>query len=127
MSNDYRSDLSKAKNLGASGSGSHHWWHQRFTAIVIALTVFWVFYFFAGISDNQISGIIDLLQRPINSIMLIIFSIFTIYHGMLGMQVIIEDYVHCRILRLSMIVTIKIFAILTIITFIMSILFLIKL
>ncbi len=123
MKNKYRSDLSKAKNLGASGSASHHWLHQRVTAIIIGLMVFWVFYFASKICANGTSGIISSIQNPINAIMLMVFSIMIMYHGVLGMQVVIEDYVHCRIAKLILLLTTQIFAIFTTISFIVAVLY----
>jgi succinate dehydrogenase / fumarate reductase, membrane anchor subunit len=117
---EYRSDFSIAKNLGASGSGTKHWWHQRFTAIIMALMIGWVFYFFNQISIRNLPELIEHLQKPINVVMMLIFSISMMYHGVLGMQVVIEDYVHCRIMRLAFLLGTQIFAIITTIAFIVT-------
>jgi succinate dehydrogenase / fumarate reductase membrane anchor subunit len=122
----YRSNLSKAKNLGASGSGSHHWWHQRFTAAIMALMVFWLFSFFWHMDVTSTDGIVASFANPINAIMLIIFEMIMMYHGVLGMQVIIEDYVHCRIMRLIALMVIQIFAIITTVAFAVTILYMMK-
>jgi len=127
MKNKYRSKLYQAKNLGASGSGSHHWWHQRFTALLIALMTFWVFYFFSELSVGPISQVLDCLQNPLNAIMLVMFLTTSMYHGVLGIQVVIEDYVHCRLLRLTLVLTTQICAIFTAVAFIVTILYVMRL
>ncbi len=117
MKSEYRSDLSKAKNLGAAGSGSHHWWHQRLTAIIISLMILWVISFFGDISKSNITTAISHLRKPFNIIMLLILFFTVMYHAVLGMQVVIEDYISCRAYRFVLVVGIQIFAIITAISF----------
>ncbi|HJK88565.1 MAG: succinate dehydrogenase, hydrophobic membrane anchor protein [Candidatus Megaira endosymbiont of Mesostigma viride] len=117
MKSEYRSDLSKAKNLGAAGSGSHHWWHQRLTAIIISLMILWVISFFGDISKSNITTAISHLRKPFNTIMLLILFFTVMYHAVLGMQVVIEDYISCRAYRFVLVVGIQIFAIITAISF----------
>jgi succinate dehydrogenase / fumarate reductase, membrane anchor subunit len=117
MKSEYRSDLSKAKNLGAAGSGSHHWWYQRLTAIIISLMILWVISFFGDISKSNITTAISHLRKPFNIIMLLILFFTVMYHAVLGMQVVIEDYISCRAYRFVLVVGIQIFAIITAISF----------
>jgi len=117
MKGKYRSDLSKAKNLGAASSGSHHWWHQRLTAIIISIMILWVIYFFGEISKKDFTTVISHLQKPFNIVMLVILFLTVMYHAVLGIQVVIEDYISCRIYRIVLIVGIQIFAIITAISF----------
>ena len=117
MKSEYRSDLSKAKNLGAAGSGFHHWWHQRLTAIIISIMILWVIYFFGEISKSNFTTVISHLQKPFNIAMLVILFLTVMYHAVLGMQVVIEDYISCRIYRFVLVVGIQIFAIITAILF----------
>lgn len=117
MKSEYRSDLSKAKNLGAAGSGSHHWWYQRFTAIIISVMIFWVISFFGDIFNSNITTVVSHLQKPFNIVMLLILFFTVMYHAVLGMQVVIEDYISCRVSRFVLVVGIQIFAIITAISF----------
>lgn len=121
--NLYRSNLSKAKNLGAAGSGVHHWWHQRFTAVILLLITAWVYCFAWDLGNAETSGIIDVFQKPYHVIMLSLFVIFGLYHAALGMQVVIEDYVHCRFMRLALLLTTQVFSIITAFAFIIAILY----
>ena len=123
MKNKYRSDLSKAKNLGSAGSGSGHWWHQRLTAILLILITAWLFYFFWDISNSMPSEIIEVFNKPYHVLMLTLFVMAGFYHAALGMQVVIEDYVHCRAVRLSLILMVQIFSIVTALAFILAVLY----
>ncbi|MDC0864545.1 succinate dehydrogenase, hydrophobic membrane anchor protein [Rickettsiaceae bacterium] len=119
----FRSNLSKAKNLGSSGSGSGHWWHQRFTAIIMVLSVVWLFSFSSSVKGLGASGIIEIMKEPCNIVMLTIFIITAFYHSVLGMQVVIEDYISCRAARLALLLMIQIFSIVTVTSFIVAIIY----
>ena len=123
MKNKYRSDLSKAKNLGSAGSGSGHWWHQRLTAILLTLITAWLFCFSWEISNSTQSEIIEVFKKPYHVLMLTLFVMAGFYHAALGMQVVIEDYVHCRAVRLSLILMVQIFSIVTALAFILAVLY----
>lgn len=127
MKNKFRSELSKAKGLGSAGSGSHHWWHQRVTALMLALMVAWLFCFTWSVANQEPSGVLNILQKPYNIIMLSLFILVSFYHASLGMQVVIEDYVTCRIVRLALLLCIQLFSILTVISFLVAVLHIIKL
>ena len=123
MKNKYRSDLSKAKNLGSAGSGSKHWWHQRFTAILLTLFTGWVFCFAFEISHSEQYEIIEFFKRPYHVVILCLFVLVGFYHAALGMQAVIEDYVHCRAVRLVLLLTTQIFSIVTALAFILAVLY----
>ncbi len=122
MKNKYRSDLAIAKNLGSAGSGSVHWWHQRVTAVILTMATFWLVCFSWNLSGSEVSGIIDVVKKPYNIVMLTLFTVAGFYHAALGIRVIIEDYVHCRAIRLTLVLLVQIFSIVTIISFIIAVL-----
>ena len=120
MKNKYRSDLAIAKNLGSAGSGSVHWWHQRVTGGVLTIATIWLICFSWNLSGLEVSGIIEVVKKPYNIVMLILFTIAGFYHAALGMRVILEDYIHCRAIRLVLVLLVQIFSIVTIISFVMA-------
>ena len=75
MKNKYRSDLSIAKNLGSAASGSSHWWHQRFTAILMVLMTGWLVCFSWSLSGSELTQIIEIIKKPYNIIILTLFTI----------------------------------------------------
>jgi|APSaa5957512535_1039671.scaffolds.fasta_scaffold192101_2 succinate dehydrogenase / fumarate reductase, membrane anchor subunit len=123
MKNKFRSDLSIAKNLGSAASGSRHWWHQRFTAIILVISTIWLFVFSWELSGLERGGVIEVIKNPYNVIMLSIFTLTGFYHAALGMQVVIEDYVTCRAYRLVMLLIVQIFSIVTAIAFLVAVLY----
>lgn len=121
MKNKFRSDLSIAKNLGSSGSGSCHWLKQRVTAIILVLFTLCLMKLIHGLSQvSSNAEIVAILKKPYNITLMIIFVATGIYHGMIGMQVVIEDYIHCRVMKISMILATQILCLVTIISFIVA-------
>jgi len=87
------SPLNKAKGLGSAKEGSGHWIAQRISAIALIPLIIW---FLSSLAKIASGGYIDTtmwLTNPINAVLCILFIIAMFYHGALGMQVIIEDYV----------------------------------
>jgi succinate dehydrogenase / fumarate reductase membrane anchor subunit len=123
MKNKFRSDLYKAKNLGSAGSGSGHWWHQRFTAILLTLMTGWVFCFSWQLSGAELGEIIEVFKNPVHIVMVALFAIIGFYHAALGMQIVIEDYIHCRAMRLILLLSTQIFSIVTVFAFIVAVLY----
>jgi len=117
--------LAKAKNLG-SGGGTHHWWMQRMTALVMLPLIGWLVYFIHSISGQDAVGVMQYLQKPYNLIPALLFLMTGLYHGSLGMQVVIEDYVSNLSARYFLIIAVKIFTIVTILSGIVALLSLIK-
>lgn len=123
MKNNYRSDLSKAKHLGSSGSGASHWWYQRFTAILLIILTGWVFCFFKEINHAELGSIVEIFKKPHHIVLIILFVLSGIYHAILGIQVIIEDYIDYRVVRIILLLTTQIFSIITVIAFILAVLY----
>lgn len=121
---DLRSPLSKARGLGSAKSGMHHWLMQRLSGLVLASLVIWIFYFIIMIADKSSMEIILVLQDPFNIIPLIILVLTSFYHGSLGMQVVIEDYVSNLSIRWSLIIFIKGLSYITIISTISALIYL---
>lgn len=93
---DLRSGLSKARGLGSAHEGVHHWWMQRVSAIALIPLVAWfVVVVIKATKIHGIDGVMYLLASPLNAIAMILFLGTAIYHGTLGVKVVIEDYVHC--------------------------------
>jgi succinate dehydrogenase / fumarate reductase membrane anchor subunit len=95
-----RTPLSRVRGLGASGHGVEHWWLQRVTAIAnIPLIVSFVI-IVAALAGSSYAEAIDLISHPLIAIILALAVVSVCLHMRLGMQVIIEDYVHAPGLRL---------------------------
>lgn len=99
--------LAKVKGMGASGEGSRHWWHQRLSALVlIPLTIWFLFSIVDHLGESR-QMVLQWIAHPLTAICLIVYSMSMLYHAQLGIQVVIEDYVHRRGLRLTLLLLAK--------------------
>ena len=107
MKKDLRSPLAKAKGLGASGSGSHHFWLQRMTALALIPIIMYLVFSIALIPEASYSAVIAWLQAPFNAIMMALLVVVSFQHAHLGLQVILEDYLSNHSTRLIAIIAVK--------------------
>ncbi|GCD53902.1 succinate dehydrogenase, hydrophobic membrane anchor protein [Acetobacter pasteurianus] len=89
-----RSQLGRARGLGSGHSGVGHWWAERVTAAsLLPLSTWFVVQMFRlGGADH--AEVVKWGGKPVNATMLIALIITTFYHAQLGLQVIVDDYVH---------------------------------
>jgi succinate dehydrogenase / fumarate reductase membrane anchor subunit len=103
----YRSDIKRVKGLGTAKHGFSHWWMQRLSAVLMIPLGLWFFYSLMSIETVSADSVIMWLQQPVQAILMALWVITVVYHGALGMQVIIEDYVHGKAMALTLLVLIK--------------------
>jgi succinate dehydrogenase / fumarate reductase membrane anchor subunit len=97
--NDLRTPLSRVAGLGAAKSGTGHFWWQRVTAVAnIPLVITFVVILVSLFGRNQAAAQ-QILGTPIIAITMLLFIASITYHMRLGMQVVIEDYVHGELIR----------------------------
>jgi succinate dehydrogenase / fumarate reductase membrane anchor subunit len=102
-----RSKLGRARGLGSAKSGLHHWWVQRLTAIaLVPLSIYFVITVLVlnGRAQAEVAGYIS---KPWNAVLLIATIVALFYHLSLGLQVVIEDYVHSEALRRGVLVVVQ--------------------
>ncbi len=94
---DLRSPLSRVKGLGSAKDGTHHFWHQRLTALLLIPLVLWLGFSLAAMPVDH-ATLVDWVRQPLVTIALVLLIGTTFYHAKLGLQVVIEDYVasHAR-------------------------------
>lgn len=89
-----RSDLGKVRGLGSAKSGTEHFWMQRVTAISnVPLVIFLVWFIVSHMGSTRVDFIASVKHPLIAVALLLAFASF-LYHMRLGLQVVIEDYVH---------------------------------
>ncbi|MEN1939483.1 succinate dehydrogenase, hydrophobic membrane anchor protein [Luteimonas sp. MJ204] len=101
---DYRTPLSRARRLGSAKSGTGHFWWQRVTAVVLALLVPWLVGTLVSMVGADLARVYDVFSRPYNAILMALFVMALFWHAKLGLQVVIEDYVHNRAVELTLLV-----------------------
>ncbi len=90
----YRTPLAQVEGLGAAHSGTEHFWRQRITAVaLIPLSIWFAANAFSLIGGNYDTAI-AFLDAPVNAVLMALFIIAILIHMTLGLQVVIEDYVH---------------------------------
>jgi len=108
---NFRNPLATARNHGSAGSGVEHWWAQRFSAIALLVLSAWVVYALISIVGASHAEASAFLARPVNAALAILFIATSLYHSRLGLQVVVEDYIHHRGLELGLQLAIKFAAI----------------
>ena len=98
-----RTPLSRVRGLGAARSGTDHFWRQRLTAVAnIPLTIAAVVIIIMLLGRNQ-AAVAQILGLPLVGIIMLLFVVSITVHMRIGMQVVIEDYVHDELVKLIMI------------------------
>ena len=93
-SNDMRTPLSRVRGLGSARDGTQHFWHQRLTAIANVPLICFFIYVLIVLNGASHSEVVAYLSRPWIAILMLMVLGAAIYHMKLGMQVVIEDYLH---------------------------------
>ena len=107
--NRIRSDLAKARGLGSAHEGVEHWMAQKITAIANIPLVIWFVYSIVDLKGASYSEFTTWLAQPLNAILTILFVLSTFYHAKLGAQVIVEDYISSKWLRMVKLIGQKLF------------------
>lgn len=117
-----RTPLKVARRLGSSKSGVHHWWVQRVTAIALIPLSIWFLFLMGTLVHASYPMVLATLGQPVNAFLLILFSLCLFWHGALGLQVIIEDYVHIRWLEITLQIALRFGAVVAVLACALSIL-----
>lgn len=102
LKTDYRTPVSRARGLGSAKSGTSHFWWQRVTAIVLAILVPWLVGTLVSLVGADLFTVQAAIAKPWNTILLAVFVLALFWHAKLGMQVVIEDYVHARAVEVTL-------------------------
>jgi len=106
-----RTPLSRVRGLGAARSGTDHFWRQRLTAVAnIPLTIAVIVIFIMLLGRNQ-AAVAQIVGSPVVAVIMLLFVISVTTHMRIGMQVVIEDYVHDEIAKFVLIMANTFFAI----------------
>ena len=102
-----RSPLARVRGLGAAGEGVGHWWAQRVTALALVPLTIWFVIAVAGHAGASYDEMRAWLGSPFSAGMMILLIAATFYHAALGLQVVLEDYVHHEGIKIASILVVK--------------------
>lgn len=86
--------IGRVRGLGSAKGGVHHWLLQRFTAIGNLISVLFLIVSLVLLPDYSYGTIVEWITRPVPAVMMILLVVTTFWHARLGLQVLVEDYLH---------------------------------
>lgn len=89
-----RSPLGRAIGLGSAKAGLEHWWTERMTAVALVPLTVWFAASLIALSGSGYKAFIGWLGSPVPAVLMILLLIALFWHTALGLQVVIEDYLH---------------------------------
>ena len=96
-SRSFRSPLARALGLGSAKSGARHWWAERTTAVALVPLCLWFVASIVAHSGSDYAAFIAWIKSPLATSCMVLLLIALFHHSALGLQVVIEDYVHSDI------------------------------
>jgi succinate dehydrogenase / fumarate reductase membrane anchor subunit len=106
-----RTPIARVRGHGSARSGTGHFWHQRLTAVANVPLVIGFIIILVSLLGRSHAAVVQILGSPLVAIVMLLFIGSITYHMRLGMQVIIEDYVHDERWRLAGLIASTFFAI----------------
>jgi succinate dehydrogenase / fumarate reductase membrane anchor subunit len=104
---ELRSTLGRVRGLGSAKEGVTHWWAQRTTALALVPLCLWFAASVIGLAGADYTAVVVWFKSPFNATLMILLIGASFYHAVLGLQVVLEDYVHHEGRKLASIVIIK--------------------
>ena len=102
-----RTPLGRVRGLGSAKDGTAHWWAQRLTAIALVPLVLWFAVSLIVLTGADHAAVAEWLRNPAAAVPMLLLILAGFHHAQLGMQVVIEDYVHTEWLKLTLVTAVK--------------------
>jgi succinate dehydrogenase / fumarate reductase membrane anchor subunit len=102
-----RDEMSRVKGLGTAKEGPHHWWAQRLTALALIPLGIWFVASLVALAGADHMLISYWLGSPVTLGVMSLLVIAVFYHAALGLQVVIEDYIHGHAAKLTLIILVQ--------------------
>jgi succinate dehydrogenase / fumarate reductase, membrane anchor subunit len=114
--------LARARGLGAAKKGVQHWWWQRLTAVALVPLCLWFIGTIVTMQASDYSTVVNWIQSPLVSGLWIFLIAASFYHAQLGLQVVIEDYVHNEWIKITTLVVAQFLMVLLALTAVIAVL-----
>ena len=86
--------IARVRGLGSAKAGAHHWWLERLTSVALLVLFVWLIASILRLPDLSYGTVREWLADPLAAVPMLLLVAVTFWHGKMGLQVIIEDYVH---------------------------------
>ena len=86
--------IGRVRGLGSAKSGASHWWLERMTSVATLLLFIWLLVSLLRLPNLDHGTVVEWLRSPLAAVPMLLLIVSTFWHLKLGMQVIIEDYMH---------------------------------
>lgn len=106
-----RTPLSRVRGLGSAKDGTHHWWVQRLTAVALVPLTVWFVISAISLAGADHAAVSAWLAQPLSAVFMLLFVVATFYHLQLGVQVVIEDYIHGEATKIICLAALKLLSI----------------
>lgn len=100
-----RTPLGRVLGLGSAKEGTEHWWSQRVTAVALVPLTLWFVFSMVFAYDYQYDTLAAWLENPVNAVLTLLLATTLLYHSKLGIQVVVEDYLHGSVKVLLLLVS----------------------
>ncbi len=101
---EMRTPLSRVRGLGAAKEGTEHFWLQRLSAIALIPLIIWFVVSVASLAGADYAEARLFFDNPVSAILMLLLLIVGFVHLKLGIQVIVEDYIHGEALKISLLI-----------------------
>ncbi len=102
-----KTPLGTARGLGSAKGGTHHWIMQRITAVALVPLTLWFVWNAVALAGAPYEAAAAWAAAPFNAVLLLLLIVATFHHMQLGVQVVIEDYVHHEGLKIASLLGVK--------------------
>jgi succinate dehydrogenase / fumarate reductase, membrane anchor subunit len=111
MTRQMRSPLGRVLGLGSAKEGVQHWWMQRITAVALVPLAIWFVFAVLGMIGADRGAMVAWMHGPMSPVFAILLIVAVVYHLALGLQVVIEDYIHSESWKLGLIIVMRLWCI----------------
>jgi succinate dehydrogenase / fumarate reductase membrane anchor subunit len=99
--------LHQVEGMGSAHSGTGHFWHERVTSVALIPLSLWFLYVMLGLAGTSEVTALQFLAHPWNALLMGGFVIFSLWHAYLGLQVVVDDYVHTAGMKIFLMLLIR--------------------
>jgi succinate dehydrogenase / fumarate reductase membrane anchor subunit len=105
--NSAQTPLHKVQGMGSAHSGTGHFWHERVTSVALIPLSLWFLYAMLGLAGTSEVTALQFLAHPWNAMLMGGFVCFSLWHAYLGLQVVVDDYIHTTGTKIFLLLAIR--------------------